>query len=75
METSFSGRPWSRVKAELQAAGIQYETERTRPTRDFFAIDEEDLYVLREKRREDDSLQLVLAARLRKEVSQDGLQN
>ncbi len=73
MTVRFAARPWKDVEKELQEKKLKYETERTRPARDFFAIDEDDLYILREKKREDGSWYFVLAARLRKEVSVNGL--
>ncbi len=39
--------PWEEAEALLQQAGISYEWEITRPTRDFFKTDERRLYVLR----------------------------
>ncbi len=62
------GRPLAEAEALLQAAGINYATTVSRPTRDFFKTDEKCLYIVRQKLH-DGTLQLVLAARLRKEVS------
>ena len=62
MESGFVGRPWHAVEQELQAAGVHYETEITRPTRDFFKTNENYLYVLRERKSPEGSLQFVLAA-------------
>ena len=39
--------PWQEAEELLQKAGIYYEWEITRPTRDFFKTDESRLYVLR----------------------------
>ena len=61
---SYVGRPFSKVEAELKGAGISYQTEITRPTRDFFKTEERCLYVVREQRATDGTLRLVLAARL-----------
>ena len=61
---SYVGRPFSEVEAELKGAGISYQTEITRPTRDFFKTDERCLYVVRERKAPDDTLRLALAARL-----------
>ena len=61
---SYVGRPFSEVEAELKGAGISYQTEITRPTRDFFKTEERCLYVVRERRATDGTLRLVLAARL-----------
>lgn len=38
-------RPWNAVK--LEADGIPYKTVETRSPRDFFAVDETSLYVIR----------------------------
>ena len=60
----YVGRPFSEVEVELKAAGISYQTEITRPTRDFFKTEERCLYVVRERELTDGTLRLVLAARL-----------
>ena len=61
---SYVGRPFSEVEAELKGAGISYQTEITRPTRDFFKTEERCLYVVRERELPDGTLALVLAASL-----------
>ena len=61
---SYVGRPFSEVEAELKGAGISYQTEITRPTRDFFKTEERCLYVVRERKAPDDTLRPALAARL-----------
>ena len=61
---SYVGRPFSEVEAELKGAGISYQTEITRPTRDFFKTEERCLSVVRERKAPDDTLRLALAARL-----------
>ena len=63
------GRPWAEAKELLGAAGENYITERTRPTRDFFKIDESQLYVVRQLKQASGIWQLTLAAKLQKEVS------
>ncbi len=63
------GRPWPEAQQLLQAAGINYNTDISRPARSFFKVDEGCLYVIRQKQIEHGALQLTLAARLRKEVS------
>ena len=68
------GIPWQEAKERLEALELLYDVEWTRPTRDFFPIDEQSPYVVRQ-RREGDTMKLVLAARLRKEVSHHGLQD
>jgi len=57
------GRPWREVEAELRQSGLRYVSEITRPTRDFFKIDEKYLYVLRERKDPEGNLHFVLAAR------------
>lgn len=68
------GLPWQKAKERLEALGLACEIEWIRPTRNFFPIDEQSPYVVRQKR-EGDTVKLVLAARLRKEVSYHGLQD
>ena len=60
----YVGRPFSEVKRELQAAGLPYQTEITRPTRDYFKTEEHCLYVVREQETPGGMLRLALAARL-----------
>ncbi|MDY6267491.1 MAG: RNA-3-phosphate cyclase [Selenomonadaceae bacterium] len=60
----YVGRPLLEVEAELKAAGIPYQTEITRPTRDFFKTEERCLYVVRERVFPDGTLRLAVAARL-----------
>ena len=40
-------RPWAESQPVLEAAGISYEVVQTRASRDFFGVDEQQLYVLR----------------------------
>jgi len=40
-------RPWAESQLVLEAAGISYEIVQTRASRDFFGVDEQQLYVLR----------------------------
>ena len=68
------GIPWQEAKERLEALGILGDVEWTHPTRDGFPIDEQSPYVVRQ-RRDGDKIKLVLAARLRKEVSCHGLQD
>lgn len=56
------------VIIQLDNDGCKYTVERTYPTRDYFSIDEEMLYVVRQRQQGDGSLQLVVAATMRKEV-------
>ena len=65
------GRPVEEAKALLDAAGISYTTELTRPTKNFFPVDEARLYVIRAVTCPDASCRLTLAAKQiksRKEV-------
>lgn len=62
------GLPLKEVIIQLDNEGCKYTIERTYPTRDYFPIDEEMLYVVREQQQEDGSLKLVVAATMRKEV-------
>ena len=73
-EVDVLGIPWREAKERLEALGLRYEVEWTRPARNFFPIDAQSPYVVRQ-RREGDKVKLVLAARLRKEVSYHGLQD
>lgn len=63
------GRRFEVVKNELIVANCQYTVENTLPTRDFFKVDEDNLYVIRQKEMEDGSWQFIVAAKMRKEVS------
>ena len=62
------GLPLNDVIAKLDNDCCKYTVERTYPTRDYFPIDEEMLYVVRQKQQEDGSFKLVVAATMRKEV-------
>ncbi len=66
-EVDVLGRSWQVAKERLDALALSYEIEWTRPTKDFFPVDEQSCYVVRQ-RREGDKIKIVLAARLRKEV-------
>ena len=63
----FIGCPWSLVEPKLREQGISYQTEITRPTRDFFKTDESCLYIVRVYEQQDGSLRLTLAAKQKKE--------
>ncbi len=52
----------------LQTEQIRYTIEKTVPTRDFFKVDDDQLYVVRQKLMPTGELQLVVAAKMRKEV-------
>ena len=57
-------RPLAEAESLLREAGRSWQTEITRPTRDFFKTDERCLYVVRERELPDGTLALVLAASL-----------
>ena len=55
--------PWIEAEKLLQEAGISYEWEITRPTRDFFKTDANRLYVLR-VRGHGQGIQVTLGAKV-----------
>ena len=55
--------PWIEAEKLLQEAGISYEWEITRPTRDFFKTDESRLYVLRVREHEQ-GIKVTLGAKV-----------
>ena len=55
--------PWKVAEARLREANVSYTTERTRPTRDFFPVDEDRWYVIRQREGADGKLLLTLAAK------------
>ncbi len=57
------GRPAEEAKALLDDAGISYTVELTRPTRDFFPVDDARLYTVRAVTCPDGSCRLTLAAK------------
>ena len=63
------GWPLEDAEQALQAAQLQYTVELSRPTKDFFPLAEECLYVIRQRVSEDGSISLTVAARQRREVS------
>ena len=60
------GRPWTEAESMLTSAHCCYQTEITRPTRDFFKTDNTCLYVVRVRERADGTIMLTLAAKQRK---------
>lgn len=58
------GRPWSEAKPMLEAAGTPFVWEVTRPTKHFFSVDEQRLYVVRVTEREEGGFSVVLAAHM-----------
>lgn len=61
------GQNLADVVSFLLERNIAYRIEYTKPTRDFFAVDETELFVIRQKE-EDGMLLLTAAAKMRKEV-------
>lgn len=55
--------PWETAEQQLWEANISYETEITRSTRNFFPVDEDRLYVVRQRQQADGKLLLTLAAK------------
>lgn len=62
------GRFLEDVITEMKEKNCMYTIEHTIPTRDFFKIDESQLYVVRQTTGKDGVHQLVVAAKMRKEV-------
>ena len=62
------GRPLDEAEHLLAQAGCAWQTEITRPVRDFFKTDEHCLYVVRQKTLPQGSVMLTLAAKQRKEA-------
>lgn len=60
------GRPFSEAEAMLLQEGIRYQTEISRPSRDFFKTDASCLYVVRERKLTDGALLLTLVAKQKK---------
>ena len=60
------GRPWTEAEAMLRQQGMLFQTEISRPTRDFFKTDSNCLYVVRERSLADGTLLLTLVAKQKK---------
>lgn len=60
------GRPFPEAEQMLQREGIKYQTEISRPSRDFFQTDPTCLYVVRERKLADGTLLLTLVAKQKK---------
>lgn len=60
------GRPWEEAKRLLESAGIGFQTEISRPSRDFFKTDMSCLYVVRERKITDGTLLITLVAKQKK---------
>ena len=55
--------PWKVAEARLREANVSYTMELARPTRDFFPVDEDRLYVIRQREGADGKLLITLAAK------------
>ena len=60
-------RPLAEAASLLREAGRSWQTEITRPTRDFFKTDNTCLYVVRVREQAADTNMLTLAAKQRKQ--------
>ncbi len=61
------GRPFEEAAKLLADAGVKYTTELTRPTKNFFPVDDAKLYVVRAVICPDASCRLTLAAKQKKQ--------
>ena len=68
MTPDILARPFAEAEAMLREAGRPWQTEITRPTRDFFKTDEHCLYVVRQRDLPQGIIMLTLAAKQRKEA-------
>jgi hypothetical protein len=68
MEIDVVGRSWDLAKVLLNEANIRYNVKVTRPTKDFFKLETEGYYVIRQQSLPDGTLDIRIAARLLKEV-------
>jgi len=62
------GQKLQAVVSCLEKDKIGYRVVYTRPVRDFFAVDEKELFVVRQKMDAEGRLVLTAAAKMRKEV-------
>lgn len=63
------GYPLAEAEARLQGKNLLYTVQRAASQRDFFKVDENDLYIVRQTRAKDGVYHFVAAAKmLRKEV-------
>lgn len=75
-EIDVLGRLLEEAEALLKALGIPYVVDRTEPTHHKFPVDETHLYVVRQIAVPEDGLiHILAAAKQRKEVFDDGIQN
>ena len=69
------GMPWELARDLLNQASIRYNSVITYPTKSFFPLKDNGYYVIKQKYLDDGELVVILAARLLKEVSSNGLQD
>ena len=69
------GMPLDLAKNLLNEAHIRYNSVITYPTKSFFTLEDNGYYVVRQKLSDGGVLEITLAARLLKEVSENGLQD
>lgn len=69
------GMSWDLAKGLLKEADIRYNSVISCPTKSFFALEDDEYYVIRQRCLEGGVLEITLAARLLKEVSSNGLQD
>lgn len=62
------GLPLSEAIACLKDANYSYTISKTIPTRDYFKVDDDQLYVVRQHVQEANTYFLMTAAKMRKEV-------
>ena len=67
------GMSWELAKGLLNEAHLRYNVIMTHPTKDFFKLEPDCYYVLRQRKMSDEAWEITLAARLLKEVSRNGL--
>lgn len=72
MAIDVTGMSWDLARGLLNEAHLRYNVIMTHPTRDFFKLEPDCCYVVRQ-RMVSDELEITLAARLQKEVSRNGL--
>lgn len=61
-------QPLAAARQKLNELNCQYTVKITRPTRNFFAVNDDSLYVIRQRADSDGICHLVAAARMGKEV-------
>lgn len=62
------GRPWRVIKDLLNDAKVVYNISMSEPTKDFFPLAKEELYVIRQRWSENGTLEITLAARLKSSI-------